>query len=328
MIKRTISTRDVVPISDSVGIKRTSSMNSIERMKKDRRTELIYYLSYFLFMKREDHDYFIQKIIEEGIVNKNDIMNLFIKDSVKFFKKNHQIENDIPYPFSKIKKLGEGGFGEVFHVKHCLDDREYAIKKMTKYDNNVNEIKILSCLNHPNIIRYYSSWNDHYYFFIQMEYCVMNLRDYLYKEERNCEIISQIINGLEHLHKKKYVHFDLKPENILLNDDGIVKIADFGYSRSILESNNISHYYEESLYICSSDVVYDSTVDVYSFGIIFLEFNLPYYKTNCERMINVMEKLKTGNWGWRKENWDKIMNGCVERNQRKRITLREIKELY
>ena len=328
MIKRTVSTNVMIPFSKSCGIKRVCSLDSLEKKKEDKKTELIYLLSYFLFLKKEDHSFFLEKLIEEEIIDKNEIMNLFMKDTIKFFKKNHQIENDIPYPFHRLDKIGEGGFGEVFHVKHCLDEKEYAIKRMNKSENDLCEIKILSSLNHPNIIRYYSSWNDYQYFYIQMEYCIMNLRDYFYKEERDFSMIYQIINGLDYLHQKKYIHFDLKPENILLDSEGIIKIADFGYSRSILTSNIISHYYEKSLYICSTDILYDVSIDIYSFGILFLEFHLPFYKTNYERMIHITQKLKSRDWKMKKESWNQILDGCLEKNQKNRISFQKIRELY
>ena len=215
MIKRTVSTHEIIPFSQSVGIKRVCSLDSLKKKKEDKKTELIYLLSFFLFPKKEDHRFFLKKLIDQGILDNYEIMNLFMKDTIKFFKKNHQIENDIPYPFHKIQKIGEGSFGEVFHVKHSLDEKEYAIKRMNKNENDVGEIKILSSLYHPNIIRYYSSWNDYQYFYIQMEYCFMNLRDYFYKTERDYSIIYQIVNGLDYLHQKKYIHFDLKPKNVI-----------------------------------------------------------------------------------------------------------------
>ena len=104
MIRRTTSFREIVPFSKSTSIKRVQSLNSIEKKKEDKKTELIYLLSYFLFLRKEDHDFFLQKILEEGIIDKNEILNLYLNDSITFFKKKHQIENDIPYPFQKLKK--------------------------------------------------------------------------------------------------------------------------------------------------------------------------------------------------------------------------------
>lgn len=328
MIRRTTSFREIVPFSKSTSIKRVQSLNSIEKKKEDKKTELIYLLSYFLFLRKEDHDFFLQKILEEGIIDKNEILNLYLNDSITFFKKKHQIENDIPYPFQKLKKIGEGGFGEVFHVRHQLDEKEYAIKRMNKEENNSYEIRILSSLEHKNIIRYYSSWNDYQYFYIQMEFCSMNLRDYFYQPERNSNIIEGIMDGLEYLHNKNYIHFDLKPENILINKNDIVKIADFGYSRSVKISNEMNHYYEESLYICSSDILYDNSIDIYSFGIIFLEFFLPFYRTNCERMIHIMKKMKSRDWEMKNEKWNILLDGCLEKNQKHRFSIDKIKYLY
>ena len=62
-------------------------------------------------------------------------------------------------------KIGEGGFGQVFHCIHKLDERPYAIKKILLPKNNpiettriLREVKHLSSLNHQNIVRYYQTW--------------------------------------------------------------------------------------------------------------------------------------------------------------------------
>ena len=67
--------------------------------------------------------------------------------------------------YQEYNKIGEGGFGKVYKVKHYLDDNIYAIKKISvpnqKYrelQSVFSEILIMSKLEHPNIIRYYNSW--------------------------------------------------------------------------------------------------------------------------------------------------------------------------
>jgi len=67
--------------------------------------------------------------------------------------------------YYEIKKIGRGGFGEIFISRYHLDKKVYAIKKIPVYmsdtdfvDNYLSEILILSRLEHPNIVRYYTSW--------------------------------------------------------------------------------------------------------------------------------------------------------------------------
>ncbi|ORZ38736.1 kinase-like domain-containing protein [Catenaria anguillulae PL171] len=68
--------------------------------------------------------------------------------------------------FDEIRRLGRGGFGSVWHVRHRLDGREYAIKKVMlenpkDFDRVLREVKVLARMDHPNIVRYHSAWLEH-----------------------------------------------------------------------------------------------------------------------------------------------------------------------
>ncbi|OMJ25242.1 Eukaryotic translation initiation factor 2-alpha kinase 1 [Smittium culicis] len=65
--------------------------------------------------------------------------------------------------FYEGRRLGKGGFGEVFEAQNKLDGRSYAVKKIkikkeSTLEKTLREIKVLARLDHPNIVRYYSSW--------------------------------------------------------------------------------------------------------------------------------------------------------------------------
>ncbi|XP_071476696.1 eukaryotic translation initiation factor 2-alpha kinase 1-like [Diadema antillarum] len=76
-------------------------------------------------------------------------------DQSQFFPQRYQAD------FIEQKKIGEGGYGRVYEVKHKLDGKCYAIKKIKitcKESNLQREIQTLACLNHPNVVRYHQSW--------------------------------------------------------------------------------------------------------------------------------------------------------------------------
>lgn len=89
-------------------------------------------------------------------------------DSMKTFT-DYPLQSRLNTEFEVIGVVGHGGFGEVLKVKNKLDSRFYAIKRIrtnpnsNKYNQQIiREIKLLSRLNHENVVRYYSTWAEKY----------------------------------------------------------------------------------------------------------------------------------------------------------------------
>ena len=140
-----------------------------------------------------------------------------------------------------IKDIGEGNFGKVKLSKLIATNEKFAIKILNKEKlkaqtktSSINEIEILSKLDHPNVIHVENILEDEINFYIIMEYCSDGeLFDYIVKSEKLDEIEAavffyQLIIGVEYIHQQNLAHRDLKPENLLLTKDHILKIIDFG----------------------------------------------------------------------------------------------------
>ena len=147
--------------------------------------------------------------------------------------------------FEIIRKIGEGGMGEVWLARetfmdlkvaikilpHNLDDNERALERFRR------EIKLQAKLNHPSIVKVLKAGyaNDHHYF--TMDYVNGHtLSHYLNKgrlQERDCwKIALKIAKALRYAWKEfEMVHRDIKPENIYLRDDGSAVLLDFGSAR-------------------------------------------------------------------------------------------------
>ena len=148
--------------------------------------------------------------------------------------------------------IGEGNYGKVKYATHIIAKQPVAIKFINKNrlirggdtERIQNEMKIISGLNHPNILKAFEIFEDDLYYYIVMERPEKgDLFNYICNKGRltldeATFIYYQIVNAVYYLQKQKIVHRDLKPENILLTEDLIVKIGDFGLSK-YYKSNNI-----------------------------------------------------------------------------------------
>ena len=141
--------------------------------------------------------------------------------------------------------IGEGTYGKVKLATHIKLNEQVAIKFINKKrltnkgdDERIrNEIKIITKLNHPNILKAFEVFEDENYYYIVMERPIRgDLFNYICSKGRLTMdeasfIFYQIVNGIQYLHENKVVHRDMKPENIMLTKDMIVKIGDFGLSK-------------------------------------------------------------------------------------------------
>ena len=140
--------------------------------------------------------------------------------------------------------IGKGTFSVVKLGEHIKTKTKVAIKILDKEKIKTKEdltrikreIKILSILDHPNIIKTYKISETPKKYYIIMEYCEGGeLFDYIVEKERLDEFESsiffyQFINALDYIHSKGVAHRDLKPENLLLSQNKNIKIIDFGLS--------------------------------------------------------------------------------------------------
>lgn len=192
----------------------------------------------------------------------------------------------------KIRKLGEGNFGKVhlymYDPQNDYTGEHVAVKELKEGSGNVKtwrkEIDILKSLGHHNIVKYKGCIEAGGQIVqLIMEYLPLgSLKDYLYSWKpgmARCLLFAkQICEGMEYLHTMRYVHRDLAARNVLVENDRLVKIGDFGLTKSIpdgelyyrvIESEDSPVYWYAIE--CLKENKFSFSSDVWSFGVTLYE---------------------------------------------------------
>lgn len=147
--------------------------------------------------------------------------------------------------YRMIRRLGEGGMGEVWEAEQLSTHRPVAIKLLRGYLGDANrgracfarEIELAARLVHPNIARVYDSGTDGGISYYVMELVEgQPLMDYLRNRVTTREQVLQLFEGIcqaiEYAHANNVVHRDIKPSNIQVTPDGRPVVLDFGLAKA------------------------------------------------------------------------------------------------
>ncbi|KAL6047728.1 MAP kinase kinase, variant 2 [Balamuthia mandrillaris] len=151
--------------------------------------------------------------------------------------------------FQLGKIIGRGGFGTVHKGLNLNTGNIVAIKRFradkiakTNLSLIMGEAEILKTLNHSNIVKFYGYVKTHHHLYFVMEYVEEGslsrvINDFgNFPEKLAAVYIKQVLDGLAYLHSHNVVHRDIKGSNILITKEGTIKLADFGVSATVNES--------------------------------------------------------------------------------------------
>jgi len=267
------------------------------------------------------------------------------KDQICFKTIGGSLFQDIRKIYKFKDVLGGGHFGTVrIAIKRNDDSRKYAIKSISKknlsekdLEDLTKEVEIISSLDHPNIIKFFETYHDEFYFHIVMELCTgkevfdkIVEEDFL-TENKVAKIIYKVISAINYCHTRGITHRDIKPENILFensDNDADIKLIDFGLSRKY-NSHEKMHTILGTPYYVAPEVLkgdYDEKCDVWSIGAItyiMLCGEPPFIgKTNNE----IFKKIVNDEVTFDKLKWKKIsseaknfIKECMNKNPDKRF---------
>ncbi|CAD8205061.1 unnamed protein product [Paramecium pentaurelia] len=211
------------------------------------------------------------------------------------------------YTYDEINCLGQGAYGKVYEGLNTLNNETVAIKKLDlilfekdKYLRKqiVQEIEIMSKLNHKNIVKFVELLATKKSLFIVTEICHNgDLKSLIasknISEQQAIDIMLQILEGFKELIKSGVIHRDMKPANVL-NDKGTVKIADFGFAKYVenYSSQLLKSCVGSPLYMAPQVLErhhYSTKCDIWSLGVIFYEmlhFDVPWKGRDEEDLLH------------------------------------------
>ncbi|XP_030753356.1 mitogen-activated protein kinase kinase kinase 13 isoform X2 [Sitophilus oryzae] len=201
---------------------------------------------------------------------------------------NKNGQDDWEIPFEKITNLhfiSAGGQGAVF--SGCINNTPVAVKKV----GELKDLDIINLrkLNHPNIVKFKGVCTQEPCICIVMEFCPYGSLFNLLKNQKEDITINrvaawskQIASGMHYLHMHKIIHRDLKSPNVLIGEDEIIKISDFGTSRTWNEVSQKMTFAGTVAWMAPEaiqELACSEKVDIWSFGVVLWELltcEVPY----------------------------------------------------
>ena len=215
-----------------------------------------------------------------------------------------------------LKQIGTGAFSTVYLVKNKKDSLIYALKRVelnkmlpNEKDNSLNEIRLLSQVNHINIISYKESFYEEQTNTLNLvlEYAdagdlqskisaLKNLQKY-FSEKTIWSLFIQMIQGIKALHDKNIIHRDLKSANIFLMKNGICKLGDLNVSKEA--KTGLLKTQTGTPYFASPEVwsgkPYGLKSDIWSLGCILYQITtlrMPFKGNNFKEVYKNVLKCK------------------------------------
>nr|GMD55385.1 probable serine/threonine-protein kinase At1g54610 isoform X2 [Ipomoea batatas] len=207
--------------------------------------------------------------------------------------------------FQRLEKIGQGTYSSVYKARDLDNGKMVALKKV-RFDNfqpesvrfMAREITVLRRLDHPNIMKLEGIITSRsscsiYLVFEYMEHDLSGLLscpDVKFSDSQIKCFMKQLLSGLEHCHSRGVMHRDIKVSNILVNNEGVLKIGDFGLanfvsarSKQPMTSRVVTLWYRPPELLLGA-TKYGETVDLWSAGCVFAElfFGRPLLKGRTE----------------------------------------------
>ncbi|KAK6147868.1 hypothetical protein DH2020_018780 [Rehmannia glutinosa] len=240
--------------------------------------------------------------------------------------------------------LGKGTFAKVYHARNLITSESVAIKVICKdlvkkeglMEQIQREISVMRLVRHPNVVEIKEVMATKQKIFFVMEYVkggelFAKVARGKLKEEIARKYFQQLISAVDFCHSRGVFHRDLKPENLLLDEDGNLKVSDFGLSAlpEQLRNDGLLHTQCGTPAYVAPEVLrqkgYDGAkADIWSCGVILyvlLAGFLPFQDENMMKMYTKIFKAEYEFPPWFSHDAKRLISRLLVADPEKRIKI-------
>uniref|UniRef100_A0A803NGB2 non-specific serine/threonine protein kinase n=1 Tax=Cannabis sativa TaxID=3483 RepID=A0A803NGB2_CANSA len=247
------------------------------------------------------------------------------------------------------KLLGHGTFAKVYLAKNIKSGESVAIKVIDKEKilkggliaHIKREISILRRVRHPNIVQLFEVMATKAKIYFVMEYVrggelFNKVAKGRLKEELARNYFQQLISAVSFCHARGVFHRDLKPENLLLDENGNLKVSDFGLSAvsDQIRQDGLFHTFCGTPAYVAPEVLarkgYDAAkVDIWSCGVILFVLMAGYLPFHDQNIMAMYKKIYKGEFRcprWFSPELSRLLSRVLDTNPETRVTIPHIME--
>ncbi|XP_035381980.1 ribosomal protein S6 kinase alpha-3 isoform X1 [Electrophorus electricus] len=247
-----------------------------------------------------------------------------------------------PRQFELRKVLGQGSFGKVFLVKKITGPdagQLYAMKVLKKATLKVRdrvrtkmERDILVEVNHPFIVKLHYAFQTEGKLYLILDFLrggdlfTRLSKEVMFTEEDVKFYLAELALALDHLHGLGIIYRDLKPENILLDEDGHIKLTDFGLSKESIDHENKAYSFCGTVEYMAPEVVnrrgHTHSADWWSYGVLMYEMltgTLPFQGKDRKETMTMILKAKLGMPPFLSSEAQSLLRNLFKRNPSNRL---------
>uniref|UniRef100_A0A8C6UI99 non-specific serine/threonine protein kinase n=1 Tax=Neogobius melanostomus TaxID=47308 RepID=A0A8C6UI99_9GOBI len=244
--------------------------------------------------------------------------------------------------FELLKVLGQGSFGKVFLVRKVTEpdaNQLYAMKVLKKATLKVRdrvrtkmERDILADVNHPFVVKLHYAFQTEGKLYLILDFLrggdlfTRLSKEVMFTEEDVKFYLAELALGLDHLHSLGIIYRDLKPENILLDEEGHIKLTDFGLCKEAIDHEKKAYSFCGTVEYMAPEVVnrqgHIHSADWWSFGVLMFEMltgALPFQGKDRKETMNMILKARLGMPQFLSAEAQSLLRALFKRNPANRL---------